>query len=51
MTKAQENKPNLLRVAREIARCENPKRVANALLALLATEPGLIRVKGKERAE
>lgn len=29
------NKPNLLRVATEIARCSNPQNVANQLLAFI----------------
>lgn len=29
------NKPNLLRVAQEIAACKNPERVANMLMAML----------------
>lgn len=34
------SKPNLLRVAQEIAACENPERIANALMSMLEAYAG-----------
>lgn len=42
--------PNLYRVAQELARCEHPYKVANAMIALLSTDPEIIRTDKKEAA-
>lgn len=38
-----ENYPNLLRVARELAQCKRPRRVADMLVSMLEADADLVR--------
>lgn len=41
---AKSKYPNLWRVACELARCEHPYKVADALLAILAANPDMLQI-------